>query len=154
MAQNVYLCLGILLRAGYWIVEFKYNVFCVLQTLPSEFLCNHKTPHCQTKNCLVTRQRSSLDQNCWFKRLLGLKFQARTAKNLNRLHYLVILRMIYVFIQLWHLGYLSEAECSAEKLVMRDSPHPLCPKQNSSTCFSLDVTTLCQDDPFRATVGV
>lgn len=73
-------------------------MFCVLQTLPSEFLCNHKNLYCQTKNCLITRQHSSPDQNFWSKRLLGLKFQASIMKNLNRLQYLVILKTMYMYL--------------------------------------------------------
>lgn len=75
-------------------MEFNHSVFCVLQILPSEFLYSHKNLHCQTKNCLTIRQRSSPDQNFQSSQLLGLRFQARVVKNLNKLLYLVILKMI------------------------------------------------------------
>lgn len=151
MARNVSLCLSILPRAGYWTVEFKHNVFCVLQTLPSEFLCNHKNLYCQTKNCLIARQRSSPDQIFWSSWLLGLRFQVRAMKNLNRLQYLVILQIMYMYLyscDAWDASTLwSRVQC--RKLKAADDVKQSCRKvcgcaqrQNSSTYRSLEVTAL------------
>lgn len=96
MAQNVFLYLSVPHKAAYSTVACKH-VLHVLQTLPSEFLCNHKNLYCQTKNCLIIRQPSSPDQDFWHKQLLRLKLQARTMKNL-RLQYLVILKIIYMYL--------------------------------------------------------